>query len=410
MNRTSIVRDDARHSGTGLMALARRAAVAAAVGLAVLVWGVPQAQAQFGRGWGDAARPQVTSKHIDRIAEMLSFSESQRDFASDLLQAYIADVDAIREELELIMDGAREEWRETRDPQVWRDLGEAMEPFRAKGDELKDRLMEDLQLILDAEQADEWERVERYHRRATSLSDDGLLSGESVDIIAAVDRMELTEEQLEVIQPLLRRYELDADRAIRERDKVYEEGMEGAMELWQNQDFDEMQKRFDKAREVAQKLRDLNRRYARQIETALAGGVGERFGEVFKEESFPRVYGENRAGEAMEKVLSLDTLTPEQAEQVMAIQDDFNRELATINERLASAIEEGEMNRQVTSFFGRARSGESEDIRRARDRRRELMTQTIDRVREVLTEEQAEVLPSQRRIDWRDRVPGERRR
>lgn len=371
-----------------------------------LVFATSSAFAQFGTNFRNMGQPDVDSTQVDTIGEMLGFSEDQTDFAAELLQGYMAEVTTLGDDVRAIMDGARQEFRETRDPSVWQDLMSAMEPIQERKDEMTERFLEDLRLILEPEQDERWPEVERYHRRYASFSQNGLLSGETVDVIEAVRDLELPEGQMATITPILDQYALELDRALIQRDKVYKESMEGAMDLWRNQEFDEMEKRYDRARDEATKVRDINRRFARQVQIALDDQQAREWEREFKERSFPRVYRPTPTSAALTAAIAFDDLTPEQLDQVEAMRTDYSKRAGIMNDEIAQAIEEGEMNRGVQAMFGRGRGGESEEIRDAREKRRELDEEFMSKLRATLTDEQAAKLPEREdNRDWRERLP-----
>lgn len=371
---------------------------------AVVALAPQSALAQFGMNWRDVTRPDFDTRQMDTVAEMLVFDEVQRDLAAELLADYQARVAALAEDVNAIMNGAREEFRETRDPSVWQDVMGVVGELGDKKDGITDEFMENVQLILTSDQLQSWDRVERYHRRSMSFGNDGLLSGESVDVVLAVESLELPEDQMATIRPVLEQYELEIDRALIERDRVYEESMEGAMQLWQNQDFEEMEERYEKARDVAKRVRDLNRRYARQIEQTLEGEASERMSRTFKEQSFPRVYRRGQVDEVFDTVMQFADITVEQMEQIEDLRAEYERRAEAMNDKIAEAIEEGEMDRGVMSLMGRGRGNESEEIRESRREKREFDDATIQRVRSLLNTEQADRLPEEETTNWRDRL------
>lgn len=382
--------------------LVRRSLGLIALGLVALA---PQtALAQFGMNWRDITRPDFDTRQVDTIAEMLAFDDIQRDMAAELLAAYQADIGRLAEDVSAIMEGARQEFRETRDPSVWQDVMGVVGDLGDKKDGMTQEFMENMQLILTGEQVEQWGRVERYHRRSTSFGEDGLLSGENVDVIMAVESLELSEEQMAVVRPVLDQYELEIDRALIERNRVYEESMEGAMQLWQNQDFEEMEERYEKARDVAKRVRDINRRFARQVEQTLEGESAARMSRTFKEQSFPRVYRRGEVGEMVDTVLEFEDLSVDQLEQVETIRAEYIRRVEGMNDNIAKAIEESELERGVMSLMGRGRGNESDEIRDARTVRREFDDSTMERIRALLTPEQAERLPEEQETNWRDRL------
>lgn len=376
--------------------------------LMALLMGAQSADAQFGRnGLRDLTNPDFDSEQVQVIGDMLGFDEMQMEFASELLVTYTAEIAEMGERVRAITDGARQEARETGDWTVWTDVMNAMGDFNDEKDQIAKRFMDDLRLILEPEQDERWDEVGRYHRRHKGFSQDGLLSGESVDVIAAVNEMELPEETMATVKPILDQYALEIDRALETRNEVYEESMSGAMELFRNQDFDEMERRFERASDEAKRVRDMNRRYARQVQNVLDEKTADRWERAFKEASFPRVYRPSATASAINTTMEFTDLSPEQFDQIEAINSEYRARVDSMKDGIAEAIAEGEENRSVTAMFGRGgRNNESSEIRDARGELRDYDQEVMSRLRALLTDEQAERLPEREdNSDWRERLP-----
>ncbi|GAB4543762.1 MAG: hypothetical protein Tsb0013_00200 [Phycisphaerales bacterium] len=370
------------------------------------------ALAQFGGGgFRQISEPDVDTLQIEIIGEMLAFSDEQNDLAIELLQGYLSEVSDMAEQVRAITDGARQEFRETRDPSVWQDVMAAMGPLNDQKDQITERFMEDLQLILNEDQFKRWDEVERFHRRYTSFSDDGLLSGETVDVIQAVNDMDLPEEDMAALKPILDQYALELDRALIERNKAYEEGMSRGMELWRSGDMEQIQKLFDDARDKAERVRDINRRYAKQVEQTLDPAFAGEWVREFKEQSFPRVYRPSPTERAIDTAMEFEDLTADQREQIMTLRREYASRVESMNDEIAKAIEDGEMSRGIEMFFGRGRrgGGDQDELREVRNAKQEYDTTVMTKLRSMLTNEQLVRLPEREdNRDWRDRLPNRR--
>lgn len=364
-----------------------------------------RASAQF--RFNPVDEPQVTTEEIRQYETMLSLSEDQKLFAEGLLEAYMADFQSLREEYRRIVDAAREEFRETRDRKVWEDLQEVSGVFEDRRKKLDEQFLNDFKLVLTAEQAAEWGDVERFRRRFYTLGQGGLVSGETVDLTRIVTDLTLTEEQRVSVAPILDRYTEALDRALIERNAIYEQGTSDAMRLWQEQRFDEMQRRFEEARDAATRLRDINKQYARQMEASLGQDAGQRFGREFLKRSFPDIYTDSAGMRALDMALVMEDLTDDQAQRVSDLQSQFMRQVEQANTQLQALTEQSEANRSVRDMFGMGRSQGSEELREARQAREQLDRTVMDRLKSVLTPEQYSQLPGQERPDWRRVLEGE---
>lgn len=390
--------------------MVRLALLGVAVGV-VLSMSAP-AMAQFRGPGGRVGEPDVTSEELKRLDEMLSLTEDQELVAGELHSAYLAEVQALGEEARRVSDAARDEFRESRDPSVWRDLGEVMDTFEARKEELSDGFFSDLRLIMTPEQDQRWAQVERFHRRFTSMSNDrGLISGEGVDLIEAVRELDLSEETSGAVRPLLDQYEVEVDRALVERNKAYEEGLAQGRALFFNQDFDAMERLFEQSREAAIKLRDVNQRYARQVLNLLETDQAAKLQREIDERSFPQVYRETYAEKAFEAAAGFEGMSDEVRTRVTELRAAFERDMEAANKKLADAIAESEMTRSVRSMFGRGPRGpgggndESEEIRAARDAKRDLSSRMMDRLRSTLGPELASKLPEREGAEnWREQA------
>lgn len=385
--------------------LIKRLTAVMMVAAALLAVSAPAEAQMFRGGMRGAMDADMTSADLERSAELLQLDEDQKMIAEELLKAYLVQWEELRGRMNQAMEGARNEFRETRDPAVWQDLGPVMDRFQDEKKAMTDRFLEDMKLMLTEEQLERWPALERQRRRVRSL-EQSFLSGEGVDVIELVNDMEFSPELMEGVTPVLARYELELDRALVERDKLYESGMDRAMELWQNQDFDTMQKLFDEAREAGAKVRDTHRRAARQVMSVLPPEKAAEFEKAFKEESFPQVYRRSFAVRAFETTSDMADITDEQRAQISELRSQLDRELSIMNDAMAEAIEKDEMERTVQGMMGMGRRGPDGD-REARQAKRDFEMKMVDRLKAVLTEEQRALLPEpEQQRDWRQRFGG----
>jgi len=378
------------------------------VGCAAVLAIASPAAAQFRGGPGmfrQMMEPSVNTAQLDRYAKMLELTPDQRETVNEMLTGFQLEHQAIAAEIRETMEGARDEMRRNGDPTVWRDVGQVMDKYRQRIKVIESAFFEDVQLLLTDAQAAKWPSVERLRRRETTIDQGGIVSGETVDLVRLVEDVKLPAEAARDVAPVLEQYEVDMDKALASRNEVYDAGMRQGMELWFGGDQAAVQKLFETARAEAVKVRDVNRRYARQIEGLLPDEQRRAFNAAFREKSFPRVYGDAIVPRAVKITKELSDLTPEQREQVAAIAESYARDSSAINDRWAKAIEDNEMNRTAASMFGMG--GRDDGTREMREARRTLDQTTMQKIRAVLTEEQRTRLPEpEERPDWRRRGGG----
>jgi hypothetical protein len=380
----------------------------AALAAAVLSVAAP-AQAQPRRGFGDVAEPRIDSQEIEKYKDMLGLSEDQLDAARELHQAYIAELAKLNDRAREVTEAARNEFRETRNATVWRDLRGVIEKFSDQRDALTESTLDDLRLLLSPEQDARWINVEQFRRRRHDLTQGATLSGEAVDLIAITDEAALPPESVGAVRSLLAQYAPELDRAIVERDRVRarlrdaeraeDDGGPDLSDAEETEFFQDI-----KAKSAA--IRDLNRKYVRQIVAEIGPEPGAEYETAFQRASFPRVYGESSAEKAFRATFDMADLTPAQADQIRASQAAYLRDRAAANAKIAAAIEAQEMaqaepSRRGPGFF-RDREGNNE-IQEMLEARRASDLDALTKLRAILTPEQAGRLPEAPVEDWRSR-------
>jgi hypothetical protein len=354
--------------------------------------GVASAQ-PFGGDMGRMFEPALTTRQMERYASMLGLDADQREVLMVLHGAYLEDLSGRLGETRSRIDRMREEARQARDPEMWRRMGEEMESLRVLQQDTERAFMNDVKLMLTSEQLGEWPRLERARRRETTIGL-GMMTGERVDVVTLVNELELPEEKLGALRPVLDRYEQELDSALVRRNEFYDRGremmrgggmMRGGMDPAQ---MAEMEKLFNDGREASKRVRDTSARFGRQIESLLDGEYRERFSENFRRSAHPLAYRATRADRAVEVVGSMDDLDASQRSAVQAIIDQHTRQISTANQELARAIEQSEDSMTIRDMFGGGGGMRNAAVREKTERKRELSDGTINRLRGVLTPEQ----------------------
>jgi hypothetical protein len=371
----------------------------------------------------------MSASDLDRIASMLKMTDDQKEAAKALLEGAMAPVNIKRAEMEREMEAAREEFRETRDPSVWMALGEKRLEVQALREKQTKAFMADLQVILTPEQQAVWPRVERMQRREQTLGSNPLaINGERVDLTQLVERMSLSEEAMAKVDPLLERYETEMDPLLARRAEQMEvatgqrEAIQRAL-TGQGGDTAEIEKLLTEGLEVSQRLRDLNKRYAKELAGAMDPETAARFEQEFKRSAYPIVY--RRQGAAARQIAAAEgmELDASQKQALAALKETYTREIAAINERAERALEERDNSMTFQNMMGGGPGGRGggmffamgmndtamEEIRTQRQAVEDRTTRALEG---VLTEEQRAKLPQGReggRGEGRGEGGGERR-
>lgn len=367
-----------------------------AVGLAVALSASAALGQGFrgGRGGDDAFDPAVTTEQMEKYADMLDLSADQQAAALALLEAYQVEFEAAARPVRDKIENLRTEARETRDRTLWGELMEARGDFEETSEQMETTLLADVQALLTPEQAESgWPRVVRERRREQSLPR-GLMSGERVDVIALVKDLDLSQEQSAALADTLNQYELELDLALIKRDQMQDEFRQNMRDLFRNGDQQAISDLFERGKQAATKVRDINSRAARQVEALLPPEPAATFAAQVRQRSFPMIYRPSYADRVIDAAAKFDDLTGEQKENIATIQAAFAQSITSINRRMETAQVEMEESMTAERLGAMFRNGGDNDaMRDLRGERRDLETSTIERLRSILTAEQAARLP-----------------
>jgi hypothetical protein len=338
--------------------------------------------------------PTMNSRELTKYSEILALDGDQKEAAKALLDGYEQSFNTKREEMREKIQQAREEARNNGGGggggggfAAFREIGQKWQADREKLD--KD-FMNDLKGLLTPEQEKaNWARFERVHRRDHSM-DRGLMSGERMDVVKLVEDAKLDPDTKAKVDPILARYEEDLDRELQNRDQVQKETFAKMADAMGDQDA--MQKLIQTGREAAVRVRDVNRKYAREVQAELPEDKAFEFAKAVKQASFPNVYNETFGQRSITSALGFRDLTDEQKQTITTIRDAYTRDLAGLNDKIAAAQEQMEMNFNAGQMMGGGRGdqGELGDLRREK---RDLDRATLDKLEAALTEDQKARLP-----------------
>ncbi len=361
---------------------------------------------------GGPPRPPISTKEFERFVEVLSLDEGQAEIARSLFEAMLTDYEAIRSVEAEQMEMLQEEFEDSRDPAVFEDMMPVQERSRKKIGELESRFMDDLRLVISDDQAGRWDSLERMRRRDKSLGGGMGVSGAAVDLIAIVEGLEVSEALRGELTGTLERYEVDLDRALVDRNRLKDEqekqfreshqpGEGGAMSF----DIEAFQASAAAMREAEIKIRDINQRYSAQLGGMLDEATRAEFDRMIRVESFPQVYKRSYTGRAFDRAGGFDDLSDEQRSQLEMFREQYERELAAVNDKWAAAEAEAEAagasqrmmlggGNMIIQVGG---GTQDEGVKAARAARKDLDDRYYDRVKQLMTPEQVERLPRKRR-------------
>ncbi|MFG0292956.1 MAG: hypothetical protein ACF8MJ_07365 [Phycisphaerales bacterium JB050] len=363
------------------------------------------ASAQFFGGMGSWSNPPVNQREFDMMVKMLGFDEVQEEIAADMfgvLQSEFGDMAEVAREMS---EGARSEFERSRDPAVWRELGERLSKFEDKREELGEQFWGDVKILLTDEQLPLWDKFERRRFRGRAISrQEQVLSGVGVDLVVLVEEMEFSPEEEEVLPEVIEQYEVELDRKLRAYRRVADEQQAAAEEIGREgnwmQNMDKYNEIFATVRDELLQVRAIHERYLKTIASRLDEESAAELMDRFNRAAYPDIYRDTYVDNGIKQALELDSLTPDQREFVVALKEGFERESNRLREVLVRTQREREENMRLQDMWGGQRNTET---REAQNQLREFQLRMYDELLKVLTDEQKAGLPERPATDWRER-------
>jgi hypothetical protein len=277
---------------------------------------------------------------------------------------------------------------------VWDTVRTAAAADRDARKKLDQQLLTDLSAILTTEQSVNWSSAERGLKRGQSMRR-GLLAAERADIAEIISEIELPEQVKTDLQPVITQYEIDIERQLAERDRLMESaGMDQMFRMRMEGDNAGREKFLAERRDASMKVREINKRVARQVQDTLPETAKAAFAQRFKEASYPDVYRRTQGVRALEAAWAMSDLTDEQKLKIDDIRTTFNsaadkanQNLQTQRDRMEEALTPAKLAEQGM------RALDDEEMRTAMRARRELDQGVLAQLKDLLTPEQYEKLP-----------------
>jgi len=282
-------------------------------------------------------------------------------------------------------------------------MREAAEKFAKAKAALKEDFLTGVRSQLTAEQLGRWPTFERALTRIKTLPK-GRLDGESVDLLVEVQSARADDETRAALAPVLEHYEIDLDRALRERNEFIAEAQKKVDKAISDQDFDAAARAAERASRLRVAVRSVNELYTDAIATKLTDEAAAGFRRQVLRRSYPRVYRTTHAQKTFEAAARLDGLDAETTEAIVSMQAAYEAELAALNERLREVIrreQPQESKQMIEQLQAMIESGGSlelsagdDPIRTALARRKDLDERYTKQLQALLTPEQVAELPA----------------
>ncbi len=348
-----------------------------------------------GPGPGSGGGPEISKRSVDRYASLLGLDPTQREAAAALQQAYSENAQKNAQEMQDAIKAVQDDAGEGDHSAVLEKLPQIMGKHSEKRAALQKGFLDDLRSLLTPKQEESWPKLERLRRREGMGGGMNPVSGSSIDLTELLPKLKLPDAEVAKLDDTLEQYQQDLDKALIERDKARRE-RDGGQTSGVRMEFDmeSIKARNAEERDAAIKIRDLNRQFARRLGALLSDESRAKLDEEFKKRSFRQIFKEPYPAKAINAALKFDDLDANQKKALLAEQEAYNREVASLNDKWMQALDKAETEGKTGGMFGLPGMGnESEELAAARKARRELDEKTSQRVKTALNEKQREKLP-----------------
>lgn len=347
--------------------------------------------------------PAISARSVAQYGDLLGLTAEQREIVQVLHANYL---EAAREERRKVqeiwekmqgmwegMENLTPEEMNARQAEAMSLQEQAMEASQAqfkRMQALQDGLFGDIRSILTEGQQAAWPRVERMRRREIILRELPF-TWSAADLVDVLMQMKIGQGGEGETAELAVKYEVEVDRVLEPMWAMATEIQDEMADMTEPDEeriMEIMQKFFDWSKE----LRRLNKEYARRIELVIPEGDREAFRREVMVRSFPDVYGKSETSEAIEAARGFEDLDEAQRESIRLLAEQYERELAGVNERWATALEkrDDEATPETMMMWGWEEEGPVADAERART---DLDQAYRERLERVLREEQRARLP-----------------
>ena len=316
---------------TGTRARRGRIALSTLLGLTFLATTTTPASAQFGdqAGFTEVFRPDFYRRDMQLYADYLRLEEWQRPIVEILLDDYQVSFDLGTKECRDRMSLLKDELQA--DPENAMKI--ALRPIReweAEKRELKRLLIADIQGQLSPLQIQRWPSLERAMRREKELPQ-GDLPGESMNIFVAIQELNLAPADEQAVDPILLEYEIAIDQALARRRETMDKYQEVLKDAMISKDTDSGLNALRKIGATRSEVCLLHMQAIEELISVLPEESSISFRRSILANGFPTVFEETRVDRLLASVRKLKDLTPDQSDQIDAIEARYQIDLATAN-------------------------------------------------------------------------------
>ena len=281
-------------------------------------------------------RISLTQKDISILIRTVIGDETQpesiliRGLYSGFVDAWGSAANLARQDLKAIVSTSSgkgaDYYRNTIQPKIAKE--QAAWVIEAK--QLESQFLSDVQGILTEKEQARWPRFEQARRRSILLRRYSRLAGEGIDLINLFNTLHFPDEVATQLQPVLDDYANELDAGILERQAVMDKAKERMNAISDKKSQETKELIYRDILRVHKALRDINERYAEQIEQQLPDDLAAAFKQKFDQSRYPRILAPTQADRYIHQVRRLETLSDDQQDRIEARWSQYEIELEPI--------------------------------------------------------------------------------
>lgn len=375
-----------------------------ALALLALACVVSPARAQFFLlSRGNEAGPSavhVSKRNLDAYSKILALDPDQREVAQTLADGYREASKALSKDIKERAEALQRKAMEDQNPKaMMKEFPKIIREFETKCRQLEDTFFSDLKATLTPAQAEKYDAVERHRRRDLYLRLD-LVRGQNINLLEVLAKVKPAWEKDKALAEIMQGYERSVDAQLKTFETVARDSFAKMMDKVEKMEAEpgpdqekELLAPFD---EGGRKIRDLNLDTARQLRTALRDDDVAKLNLEINRLTFPSIYRQShpeRAIAAFEKPSELDE---SQRSRLDSLKASYVKDLALANAKWSKALSEKEEKAGGKQAMMRTYwedMGKETDLTKARDERKALDKRTLERLTELLREDQRTRIP-----------------
>ncbi|RLS46997.1 MAG: hypothetical protein DWH86_01255 [Planctomycetota bacterium] len=382
---------------------------------------VTPASAQFGgrANFGAAFQPDIMQRDVTLMTSSLALEEWQRPIVEALLQDYMSSfntgVEALKDRMKVASEDAvriNSTNMSANGDAVLERIMAPLNAWRTEKQQMLEKFMSDLKSQLGPQQLERWSAFERALRRERMLPD-GDISGESIDLLAVLTRMQLTPAEQEAVKQPVAAYEVLLDDALVSRVTEItklEPELSDAMRAMNFERGADVQDKIMVARVAVRSANDLGI----ELIAAALGDRGDEFHVRALEAGYPDVFRPHPVMILMQQAYALPSLTPDQTAQIDALMTEFSVACNDANMKIYEAVrtDQPKAPRKRVQTMADRKSGaagsapntpqganSSDPVVKARVDRESMGAPFRDRLLAILTDAQRSELPGGVKVD-----------